>query len=184
MGHAEEVAHRLKGLRDALGLTAAEIAAACGIDEGTYVEYESGNVDIPVSTIHKIAHTYGVEITALLFGEEPKMKCYFVTRKGAGVSVERRNWYKYQSLAAGFSNRAMEPFLVTVEPDAGKEPEVHLSSHDGQELNYVESGIMELHIDGKVIVLEEGDTIMFDARRPHGMRAVGGKQLRFIAVIV
>ena len=43
---------------------------------------------------------------------------------------------------------------------------------------------MELHIDGKVIVLEEGDTIMFDARRPHGMRAVGGKQLRFIAVIV
>ena len=45
MGHVEEVAHRLKGLRDALGLTAAEIAVACGIDEGTYVLW-SGNYGI------------------------------------------------------------------------------------------------------------------------------------------
>ncbi len=183
MGHVEEVANRLKGLRDALGLTVSEIASACGIAEDSYVKYESGKIDIPVSTIHKIAHTYGVEITALLFGEEPKMKSYFVTRKGTGVSVERRNWYKYQSLAAGFSNRVMEPFLVTVEPDAGCQ-DVHLSSHDGQEFNYVESGSMEIHIDGKKIILEEGDTIMFDARHPHGMRAVGDRQLRFIAIII
>ena len=111
------------------------------------------------------------------------MKSYFVTRKGTGVSVERRNWYKYQSLAAGFSNRVMEPFLVTVEPDAGCQ-DVHLSSHDGQEFNYVESGSMEIHIDGKKIILEEGDTIMFDACHPHGMRAVGDRQLRFIAIII
>ena len=111
------------------------------------------------------------------------MKSYFVTRKGTGVSVERRNWYKYQSLAAGFSNRVMEPFLVTVEPDAGRQ-DVHLSSHDGQEFNYVESGSMEIHIDGKKIILEEGDTIMFDACHPHGMRAVGDRQLRFIAIII
>ena len=167
-----------------MGLTTAEIAKSCGIEESKYIEYESGETDIPVSTIHKIAHTYGVEITALLFGEEPKMKSYFVTRKGTGVSVERRNWYKYQSLAAGFSNRRMEPFLVTVEPDTDSRAEVHLSSHDGQEFNYVESGQMEIHIDGKTITLNEGDTIMFDARHPHGMRAVGGKQLRFIAIIV
>ena len=184
MGHIEEVANRLKGLREALGLTAKEIADACGIDESAYIKYESGNTDIPVSTIHKIAHTYGVEITALLFDEEPKMKSYFITRKGTGVSVERRDWYKYQSLAAGFSNRAMEPFLVTVEPETDKHAEVHLSSHDGQEFNYVESGKMEIHIDGKILTLEEGDTIMFDARRPHGMRAVGDKQLRFIAIII
>lgn len=183
MSHVEEVARRLRGLRDALGLSVDEIADACGIDIETYNKYESGDADIPVSTVHRIANTFGVEITALLFGEEPKMKSYFVTRKDTGVSVERRNWYKYQSLAAGFSNRAMEPFLVTVEPDSEQRP-IHLSSHDGQEFNYVESGTMELHIDGKAITLNAGDTIMFDARRAHGMRAVGGTQLRFIAIII
>ena len=107
MSHIEEVANRLKGLRDALGLTIAEMASACSVDEELYEKFESAEADIPVSTLHRIARVFGVEITALMFGEEPKMNSYFVTRKGCGVSVERRNWYKYQSLAAGFANRAM-----------------------------------------------------------------------------
>lgn len=43
---------------------------------------------------------------------------------------------------------------------------------------------MELHIDGKIMTLNAGDTIMFDARRPHGMRSVGDKELKFVAVII
>lgn len=33
MGHIEEVAARLKGLREALGLSVADVCAACGIEE-------------------------------------------------------------------------------------------------------------------------------------------------------
>lgn len=182
MGHIEEVAARLKGLREALGLSVAEVCAACGIEEEKYTAYEHGTTGIPVSTAKRIAEAYGVEIMALLFGEEPKMNSYYITRKGSGETVERRDWYKYQSLAAGFSNRKMEPFLVTVQPNPTAE--VHLSSHDGQEFNYVEQGVMELHIDGKIMTLNAGDTIMFDARRPHGMRSVGDKELKFVAVII
>ncbi len=183
MGQYEEVARRLRGFRDALELSSAEIAAACGVDEETYKKYESGEIDIPVSTIYKIAQHYGVEIMALMFGEEPKMKSYYVTRKGCGESVERYDWYKYQSLAQGFQERKMEPFLVTAEANTEHQP-IRFCSHDGQELNYVESGTMELHIDGKIIVLNEGDTIMFNALHPHGARAIGGKPLRFIAIIL
>lgn len=182
MGHIEEVANRLRGLRESLGLTAAELCAACGIDEGKYAKYESAETGMPVSTANKIAKAFDIDVTALLFGEEPKMGSYYVTRKGCGESVERHDWYKYQSLAAGFAKRAMEPFLVTVMPNENSE--VHLSSHEGQELNYIESGTMELHIDGKIIRLGRGDTIMFDSSRPHGMRAVGGEPLKFIAVII
>ena len=51
-----------------------------------------------------------------MFGEEPKMSTYFITRSGKGTSIERRKVYKYQSLAAGFMNRHADPFIVTVEP--------------------------------------------------------------------
>ena len=44
--------------------------------------------------------------------------------------------------------------------------------------------VQELHIGGNVIELHEGDTIMFDARRPHGMCALGGTPLKFIAIII
>ena len=179
----KQIAERLRGLRDALELSPEEVAKACQLSTEEYLQMESGTVDISVSVLHQIAQTYGVELTTLMFGDEPKMSSYFVTRKNKGVAVERVKAYKYQSLAAGFAHRKGNPFLVTVHPKPEGTP-IYRNTHPGQEFNYVESGSMEIHIDGKKIILEEGDTIMFDACHPHGMRAVGDRQLRFIAIII
>ena len=58
------------------------------------------------------------------------------------------------------------------------------NSHDGQEFNIVIEGSLELTIGKKVLVLNEGDSIYFDASQPHCMRALDGKPVRFLAVIV
>ena len=112
----EDVAKRLKGLREALEMSAEEVANVCGIDCDTYRAYENCEADIPVSFVRTLAHKFGVELPAILFGEEPKMSSYFVTRCGNGVSVERSKAYSYQALAAGFSNKVINPYMVTVEP--------------------------------------------------------------------
>jgi transcriptional regulator with XRE-family HTH domain len=78
----QEVAARLRGLREALELTTAQVAEKCGIDEDTYKEYESGNADIPISFIQNLADNYGVQVPELLFGMSPKMSSYYVTRSG------------------------------------------------------------------------------------------------------
>lgn len=109
-----QIAERLVGLRDALDLRPEDIASTCNIDLETYLGYESGEKDIPVSFLHQIAKHYGVELPALMFGYEPRMNSYFLTRKDKGVAVERTKAYKYQSLAAGFANRKADPFMVTV----------------------------------------------------------------------
>ena len=98
----EEVAKRLKGLREALDMSVEEVANVCGIDCDVYRAYESGEADVPVSFVRTLAQKFGVELPAILFGEEPKMSSYFVTRCGNGVSVERSKAYSYQALAAGF----------------------------------------------------------------------------------
>lgn len=178
----KNVAHRLKGLRDALDLTVEEFAKSCNIDSETYLKYESGNTDIPVSFIYTIAQTHGVELPALLFGEEPKMTSYFVTRRGKGHRVERTEAYSYQSLAFGFASKKLNPFMVTVEPDDNEN--ITLNTHNGQEFNYVVAGKMEIHIGANTIVLNEGDSIMFNSAIPHGMKALDGKQVEFLAVII
>ena len=170
----ENVARRLRGLRDALDLTEQEIAENCGIDTETYRCYESGSTDIPVSFIYTLAQRYGVEMPAILFGEDPRISSYFVTRSGKGYRVERTKAYSYQSLAFGFSHKAMNPFLVTVEPGDNK----------GQEFNYVVEGRMLLHIGNNEIVLSEGDSIIFDSDIPHGMKALDGKRVKFLAIII
>ena len=182
MNHIKEVATRIKGLRDALDLSIEQIAADCAVSPQEYTEYETGVKDIPVSFLHRIAAKYGVELTALLFGEEPKMQSYFVTRAGKGVKVERTKAYSYQDLAAGFAHRAVSPFIVTVEPVDADKP-MTINSHQGNEFNYVLQGQMEIMVAGKSTILNPGDSIMFDARLPHGMRTTGGETVKFLAII-
>jgi quercetin dioxygenase-like cupin family protein len=179
----KQIAERLAGLRDALEITPDEMAKACNISMEEYLSLETGNVDISISLLHQIATTYGIELTALMFGDEPKMDSYFITRSGKGSVVERTKAYRYRSLAGGFSKRKADPFMVTVssKPD---DASVHLNSHAGQEYNYVISGRLLLQINGKDLILETGDSIYFNSELPHGMKALDGKDVCFLAVII
>jgi len=179
----KQIAERLIGLREALEITPEEIAKVCGISTENYLRLETGNVDISVSLLHQIAQTYQIDLSALMFGNEPKMNAYYITRKGKGEAVERTKVYKYQSLAAGFSKRKADPFMVTVSPKADDEP-VYLNSHAGQEYNYVISGRLLLQINGKDLILETGDSIYFNSILPHGMKALDGQDVCFLAIIL
>lgn len=77
----KQIAERLAGLRDALEIAPEEIAKVCNLTTEQYLELESGNVDISVSVLHQISQAYGVELTTLMFGDEPKMSTYFITVK-------------------------------------------------------------------------------------------------------
>jgi len=179
----KQIAERLRGLRDALEITPEEMAEACHLTMEEYLQLESGTVDISVSVLHQISQAYGVELTTLMFGDEPKMSSYFVTRKGKGIAVERTKAYKYQSLAAGFAGRKADPFLVTVHPKPENDP-IYLNAHPGQEYNLVLSGRMLLQINNKELILEEGDSIYFNSELPHGMKALNGEKVSFLAVIL
>ena len=110
-----QIAERLRGLRDVLELTADDIARDCDISAEEYRLAETGEFDISVSMLQKIARHYGISLDALMFGQEPKMSSYFLTRAGKGTSIERTKAYKYQSLAAGFINRTADPRADTLQ---------------------------------------------------------------------
>ena len=179
----KQIAERLAGLRDALEISPEEMAGVCNLTPEQYIKLESGTVDISVSILHQISQAYGVELTTLMFGNEPKMSSYFITRRGKGIAVERTKAYKYQSLAAGFMNRSADPFIVTVEPKPDSEP-IHYNSHAGQEFTLVLEGRMMISIDGKELILNEGDSLYFNSKLPHGMKALDGKTVRFLAIIM
>ncbi|MBQ8502593.1 MAG: helix-turn-helix transcriptional regulator [Bacteroides sp.] len=177
----KQIAERLRGLRDVLDLTAADIATECGIALDEYQRAESGESDISVSMLQTIARHYNMSLDVLMFGEEPKMNSYFLTRAGRGVSVERTKAYRYESLASGFRDRKADPFIVTVEPN---DAPMHLNSHAGQEFNLVIEGRLLLSINGKELTLEPGDSLYFDSTQPHGMKALDGKTVKFLAIIM
>jgi len=179
----KQIGLRLKGLRDALELSVEEFAASCEILPEDYLEYEEGKRDFPISMLTKIAGKYNVDVTTLMFDDEPRMSSYFITRKDKGAAINRVKDYSYEALAAGFNNRKADIFIVTVEPKPESTP-VNQSSHTGHEFNLILEGKMLFQINGKDIILEEGDSIYFDSHMKHGMKALDNKNVRFLAVIL
>lgn len=177
-----QIAKRIKELREIADVSVEALSAELGIDAETYRKYESGDVDIPVGFLYKIANKFNVELTAILTGENPKLHTYALVRKGKGMRVDRREPYKYQSLAYNFINKKAEPFLVTVEPGA-KDALVNLNSHPGQEFNYVLEGTLKIVINDHELILNEGDSLFFDSSAKHGMKAMNGKPTKFLAII-
>jgi len=178
----KQIATRLKGLRDAIDITENEAAEACGITLEQYQKYESGEADIPVSILHNIGQKYNVDLSTLMFGDEPHMSTYYLTRKGDGAIMERNKAYRYRSLANGFMNRKADPFMVTIEPKGEDEP-MHLNSHAGQEFNYIVEGRVIVRVGGKDLILEAGDSIYFNSALPHGLKALDGRNVTMLAII-
>ena len=179
----KQIGERLKGLREVLNIPAEEVAELCEISLDHYLKIESGEADPSVYRLSKISKRYGIDLDVLLFGEEPRMKGYYVTRKGQGPEIDRNNQYKYQSLAVGFKDRKVNPFMVQVDPLPGdKKP--NKNGHDGQEYDYVIEGQLEVTIEEKVMVLNPGDSIYFDSRKSHCFRSLNGEPAKFLCIII
>jgi transcriptional regulator with XRE-family HTH domain len=177
----KQIAERLKGLRDSLDLSIQEMAEQSERTPEEIQLYESGKTDIPMSFLFDVAQHFNIDTSTLISGEEPRMGSYFLTRYGKGKSVERTKVYKYQALASGFIHPKADPFEVTVDPN---EQQIHLNSHEGEEFDYVLEGRLLFQINGKDLFLNPGDSIYFDSSNPHGMKALDGKPVKFLAIIL
>lgn len=178
----KQIGTRIKAIREISDMSTQDFAKSINLDLETYIKYETGEADIPISVLSAISAIYNVEMTALLTGGEPRLTRISVVKKGKGLKIERRKEYKYQDLAFNFINKKAEMFLVTV--DVSKGTPKHAYSHAGQEFNYILEGTLKIIFDGKEYILEEGDSVIFDSSFEHAMTAIGKKPAKFIAVVL
>lgn len=180
-----EIALRLKTLREILEISVEDMASKLGVSENTYIDYENGNQDFSVTFLQKCADIMNVDITDLLTGENPKLSFYSVTRNGHGINMSRREGFSYQHLAHNLKGKLAEPFMV-IAPYSEKEQNqpIPLSTHNGQEFDYILKGSLKVQIENHTVTLTEGDAIMYDSSYEHGMIAVGGSDCEFIALVI
>jgi len=176
-----EIGGRLAGLRDIMDISVESMAKAMQLDAQEYLAFEHGQRDFSFSFLSNAAGILGVDVVELISGDSPKLRTCALVRRGGGYDIKRQENYDYKHLAFTFRDKKAEPFLVTVEPNAGP---LTLHSHEGQEFNYMVSGRMEFHLDGALYELGEGDSVYFDCGAPHATRTLGTQPARFIAVVV
>lgn len=179
-----EIANRIKSLRILMEISIEEMSKATDIKIEEYKKLEEGNSDFSFTFLYKCAEKFGIDIVELLTGDTPKLKCYSLTRKGEGLPLNRREGFAYQHLAHLFKDKTAEPFLVTA-PFKKEEQNaaIHLSQHEGQEMDYVLKGSLKIQVAEHTETLNEGDCIYYDSGKPHGMIAIDNKPCEFLAIV-
>jgi len=181
----KQIAQRIYGMRILLGFTEEEMADVCGVTLEEYRKCESGTCDYSFTFLLKCAQKFGIDMSELITGDMPKLSQFTIVRRGRGLPIKRRQGFDYQHLAGHFKKRMSEPFVVTAKySKADEEGEIAMSTHEGQEFDYILSGSLKIQIDGHTDVLYEGDSVFYDSGIPHGMVASGGKDCQFIAVVM
>ncbi|MGI6028523.1 MAG: AMP-binding protein [Candidatus Heteroscillospira sp.] len=177
-----EVAARIHELREITGIAVEEMAQKTGVTLQEYLAVEAGQSDPSFTFIYKCAQLFGVEITDLLSGSSATLSSYTVTRGGNGTVTVMEDGIEIRNLAPYFRNKLAEPHWVrySVEP----EENLHLSTHSGQEFDYIISGSLKVQVGDNVEVLHPGDSIYYNSSTPHGMVAVGDEDCVFCAVVV
>ena len=91
----EEVAGRIRALREDLDITQQEMADATGRTLAEYAAQESGAQDLSFTFLYKCAERLGVDVIELLTGENPHLSGYSLTRAADGLSIKRRAGFEY-----------------------------------------------------------------------------------------
>ena len=179
MEQINEIAARIRELREVCDYSPEQLASELGLSTEQYKSYEE-NGDFPISVIYEIANKFNVDFNELITGEPSRIDTFQVVRRGQGRSISRFPGYRFKDLAFRYADKIMQPLLVTLEPS--DEP-AKLVTHSGQEFNLVLKGTVAVVFEDKEIILNEGDSIYFNPTYPHGQRCAGDTKARFLTMI-
>ena len=152
----------IRELRKQRGMSLRALASGCGLSINAISKIERGENSPTVSSLHRLATTLEVPISALF--REKAAEQTILIRRDEGLRQEIGGMIM-QSLGSGLPQQHLEAFLITIDPGTMRED--NPVSHLGEEFVYCLEGELEYHIDGETCVLNEGDSLIFKASQAH-----------------
>ena len=181
----KEIASRIRELREIQDISILEMAKLTGVTESEYVDCENGKSDLNFAFIYRCANALKVNVTDIIEGYSPNLKSYTVTRAGSAPQVGHAHGMTYYSLASAFRSKIAEPlYVVSKYSEQAQGMPMDLTTHNGQECDLIIEGNLLVQIGNHTEVLGPGDSIYYNSDTPHGLRAVGGKDCLFYAIVL
>ena len=181
----QEMAARIRELREIEGMTQEQMASETGVTLSEYQACETGQSDLNFAFIYRCAQIFGVDVTDIIEGTSPRLANYTLTRAGEGQHIEHAHGMTYFNMAPHFKKRVAEPLYVLAEySDEAQIKPIEVTTHEGQECDIVLSGQLKVQVGEHIEILNPGDTIYYNSTAPHGMIATGGKDCVFYAIVL
>ncbi len=171
---AKRIGNRVKQFRIESGLTQKRLAEATGLSPALLSRIENGYTMPSIPTLEIISNTLKTEIG--YFFRDEDYDGFIITHPNRRHTLLSRSEsyktpaYELELLAEGMKNPFMEPAIVTY---VGKDEEVELRTHDGQEFIYVLGGKVKLTLGTKEFFLKKGNAAYWNGNVPHKAVKVG-----------
>lgn len=175
----EQVGQQLRALRKARKLSIRSLAERSGLSINTLSLIENGKTSPSVTTLHQLAQTLNVSITAF-FENERHNKRVVYQRAGERQQIVFPQG-QMEKLNNGLPRLGSEPFVTKLEPNAtsGEKPIIYA----GRQFIYCLEGHITYTVNGDVYPLAPGDSLIFDAYVPHGWRNPDSANSRALLVL-
>jgi transcriptional regulator with XRE-family HTH domain len=177
--HEVSVGIALRMLRAKRDLTIRALAEKSGLAVNTLSLIENDKTSPSVATLQQLAFALQVPITAFFESGSPKNRVAYVkARQRVGAAFAHGT---LEDLGAGMSDRTVEPFVVTMKPNAnsGAQPIVHT----GHEFVFCLEGRIVYTVEDQTYLLETGDSLLFESHLPHRWQNVEAVPARAILVL-
>lgn len=171
---------RLRARRVAAGLSLARLALMSGLTKGYLSKIERGVGQPSIGTVFRIAEALGVPAGQLLAADGTgRAVVADVARASAGAPPRGAELMLRPLFPEGTGR------LIAMEmwPPLDVRPAAEASAHAGEEFLHVVSGRLEVVFEDETLILEQGDSLRFDARRPHRTRSLGQQRARVLLVL-
>ncbi|NKB58380.1 MAG: helix-turn-helix domain-containing protein [Alphaproteobacteria bacterium] len=182
----QQIGPRLRKIRKRCGYTLEELASKTGLTKGYLSKIETSKKVPPIATLSRLSEAVGCEIAYFFQDHEGANR---VEDRISVVRAEERRLvvrggssfgYDYRSLAHGYSDKSMNPFVFTFPADVQGDT---FFEHDGEELIFILGGAVEFEIAEKRLRLQTGDSVYFDSSLPHRGRSIGDENAQALVVI-
>lgn len=169
-------------MRNARGLTLAELASRIGISRQMLSKIENAQTSASLATVDALAKGLEVPVTSLFRAADYETQAVFSKAGQAPETVRRgTNLGHYYQLLGQLARRQglLEPLLVTLTEDSQAFP---LFQHTGSEFVYVLKGVMIYQHQESTFRMGAGDSILFDGEGVHGPAQIVEPPVQFLSV--
>ncbi|MGW2543525.1 helix-turn-helix domain-containing protein [Kitasatospora sp. NPDC001574] len=167
----DEVAPRLRRLRERRGITLAALSETTGISKSTLSRLESGQRRPSLELLLPLAGAYRVPLDELVGAPEvgdPRVRLTPRALPNGGTVVPLTR-----------SPGPLQAYKLVI-VDRGTEPD--LRTHEGYEWLYVLDGRLRLLLGEHDVVLGPGEAAEFDTRVPHWFTSADGRPVELLSL--
>ena len=176
-GNLAKIGARMRKLREERGWRLEDLSRRTGLSKAYLSRLESGERQPSLGALFGVAGAYGIPFSSL-FESQPEAENLVIVRAAEG-ETQRGNGIFYTRLSEGGWAFNLQPLRVVVPADREGEA---IYQHEGEQWLFVLSGRLRFEVEGKEIVLAEGDAAHFDADKPHRFEALDGRDVEVIVV--